>query len=312
MRDGVPIDVPAEDLVTDDLVLLEGGDRVSADLRLDVVHALAVDTSTLTGESVPAHPSVGDTVHAGCFVVEGEARATVVATAARTRLAGIAGLTRAQRPAPTPLRLELDRVSRLIAAVAIAVGVVFFGLSLLVGTKASDGFLFAVGVTVAVVPCGLLPTVTLSLAIGAQRMAGRHALVRHLEAVETLGSTTFICTDKTGTLTLNEMAVVEVWMPAGRAVIEGSGYEPVADVAANPPRAADPARNRPGRRPELVGPCCRGRWPAGSHVVTRWKRHCTPSPDGLRSTPRATHALAPETRRFPFDSAPSSDVGARG
>ena len=165
------------------------GDRVSADLRLDRVLALAVDTSALTGESVPDHPAPVDHVYAGCFIVEGEAQATVVASEARTRLAGIAKLTQSQRPAPTPLRRELNRVSRIIAAVAIAVGVAFFSIALLLGTPASNGFLFAVGVTVAVVPCGLLPTVTLSLAMGAQRMAQRRALVRHLEAVETLGST---------------------------------------------------------------------------------------------------------------------------
>ncbi len=122
--------------------------------------------------------------------------------------------------------------------VAVTVGAAFFALAILVGTPAADGFLFAVGVTVAVVPEALLPTLTLSLAMGAQRMAGRHALVRHLEAVETLGSTTFICTDKTGTLTRNEMAVVEVWMPAGRAVIDGTGYEPSADISCEPPSAA--------------------------------------------------------------------------
>ena len=96
---------------------------------------------------------------------------------------------------------------------AIGVGSAFYGVALLIGMPASDGFLFAIGVTVAVVPEGLLPTVTLSLAIGAQRMAQQHALVRHLEAVETLGSTTFICTEKTGTLTQNEMSVVRAWTP---------------------------------------------------------------------------------------------------
>src|SRR5690606_11101073 len=97
----------------------------------------------------------------------------------------------------------------------------------------SDGFLFAVGVAVALVPEGLLPTVTLSLAIGAQRMAGRRALVRHLESVETLGSTTFICTDKTGTLTRNEMEVRRVWTPAGPVRLAGTGYEPAAEVDAS-------------------------------------------------------------------------------
>src|SRR6185295_13132509 len=106
--------------------------------------------------------------------------------------------------------------------------------SLLIGSPPSDGFLFAIGVTVALVPEGLLPTVTLSLALGAQRMAARHALVRRLESVETLGSTSFICTDKTGTLTTNEMTVVEVWTPAGSAQIEGNGYEPDGKIAAAP------------------------------------------------------------------------------
>jgi magnesium-transporting ATPase (P-type) len=233
VRDGVPVPVPAADVVVGDAVVLREGDRVSADLRLDTVHALALDTSTLTGESVPAHPDVGDAAWAGCFVVEGEADATVVATGSSTRLAGIASLTRARRRPPSPLHRELVRVSRVIAAVAIATGLGFFVLAVVVGMPPSDGFLFAVGVTVAVVPCGLLPTVTLSLAVGAQRMAARHALVRRLEAVETLGSTTFICTDKTGTLTRNEMSVVEVWLPAGRAemaaftaVLVASGWRP--------------------------------------------------------------------------------------
>ncbi|HEX4941223.1 MAG TPA: cation-transporting P-type ATPase, partial [Actinomycetota bacterium] len=122
------------------------------------------------------------------------------------------------------------------------VGALFFGLSLLVGISLTDGFLFAIGVVVALVPEGLLPTVTLSLAIGAQRMAQRHALVRRLDAVETLGSTTFICTDKTGTLTRNEMAAVEVWTPAGTARIEGQGYEPSGRVLLGPGMDEEPLR----------------------------------------------------------------------
>jgi magnesium-transporting ATPase (P-type) len=229
-RDDVPQQVSAEELVCGDLMQLSQGDRISADATIVDCAGFAVDTSALTGESVPEHPRVGEGLFAGCFVTEGEARALVVATGARTRLADIANLTEAQPTAPTPLRLELARLSRAIAIVAVAVGAAFFAIALLVGMPASGGFLFAVGVTVAVVPEGLLPTITLSLAIGGQRMAEKHALVRHLEAVETLGSTTFICTDKTGTLTRNEMSVVEAWTPFGTAIVHGEGYQPTADV----------------------------------------------------------------------------------
>ena len=300
-RDGVPVQVLADDLVPGDVVLLAEGDKVSADLRLEVVRSLAIDTSTVTGESVPEHPAVGDPVWAGCFVAEGEAEAVVTATGAHTRLAGIAGLTRAQRPLPTPLRLELDRVSRLIAAVAIGVGVVFFGVALLVGTPASDGFLFAVGVTVAVVPCGLLPTVTLSLAIGAQRMAERNALVRHLEAVETLGSATFVCTDKTGTLTQNRMEVVEVWVPGGVAHVDGNGYDPVAEVRLEPPSVLAAVRELA----RVAARCCSGRV---EEVDGEWVARGDPMEAALHALAcrldvdlDADRVAAPELNRFPFD-----------
>lgn len=234
LRDGVVVGIPAEQLVVGDVVVLAEGDRVSADAEIRTAAGLAVDTSAMTGESVPEHPTPGDVVYAGCFVVEGEARALVTATGDRTRLAGIAGLTFEQEGMPTPLRRELTRASRVIAGVAVAVGGVFFAIAISMGMPPADGFLFAVGVTVAVVPEGLLPTVTLSLAVGAQRMAKRQALVRHLEAVQTLGSTTYICTDKTGTLTCNEMAVVQCWTPLGRAGVDGHGYEPTAHVTVAP------------------------------------------------------------------------------
>ncbi|WP_084484545.1 cation-translocating P-type ATPase [Nocardia anaemiae] len=298
LRDATVSEVPAEQLVTDDVVLLAEGDRVSADLRLDRVHAVAVDTSALTGESVPDHPGVGEAVYAGCFIVEGEAQATVVAIGQQTRLASIAKLTQAQRPAATPLRRELDRISRIIAAVAVVVGVAFFAVALLLGTPASDGFLFAVGVTVAVVPCGLLPTVTLSLAIGAQRMAGRRALVRHLEAVETLGSTTFICTDKTGTLTKNEMSVVEVWLPGGTVTVSGDGYEPTGEVQ-YPPGCSDAVR-------ELAWAARRCSTGRAVHRDDEWVAQGDPMEAALDTfahrlaVPDDTDTL-PESTRFPFD-----------
>ncbi len=301
VRDGVARQVSADELVTDDVVLLAEGDRISADLRLDDVHALAVDTSALTGESVPEHPAPGDAVYGGCFVVEGEAQATVVATGERTRLAGIARLTQAQRAAPTPLRRELDRLSRLIAAVAIAVGLAFFAVALILGMPATDGFLFAVGVIVALVPEGLLPTITLSLAMGAQRMAGHHALVRHLEAVETLGSTTFICTDKTGTLTRNEMSVVEVWLPDGSATVRGTGYEPTGELACSPTGC--------GGSVSALALAAR-RCSSGQAVFRdgQWVAQGDPMEAALDAFARragvdlgADRQAAPERARFPFD-----------
>jgi magnesium-transporting ATPase (P-type) len=196
---------------------------------------MLVDTSTLTGESVPEAVGAGDPLHAGTFVVEGEGRAVVTATGAATEFARIAVLTQGTVRPDTPLTRELRRLVRTVAAIAVGAGAGFFLLTLLLDTPPSDGFLFAIGITVALVPEGLLPTVTLSLAIGAQRMAAEHALVRRLESVETLGSTTFICTDKTGTLTQNRMRIVEVWTPSGSVVRSGVGYEPAGDIAPTDP-----------------------------------------------------------------------------
>lgn len=237
VRDGVRREVDATELVVGDLVLLEAGDRVSADLTVQSSASLRLDVSTLTGESDPVPREVGDQLFAGTFVVEGDATTEVVAVGAATRLAGLAQLARVNPRPPSPLSRELHRLVRTIALVALGIGATLFGLALLLGRPASDGFVLAIGVTVALVPESMLPTVTLSLAVGAQRMAARHALVRRLESVETLGSVTFVCTDKTGTLTTNQMAVVEVWTPAGTARLDGNGYEPVAHVDV-PPEAA--------------------------------------------------------------------------
>ena len=241
MRDGVRRDIDAADLVVGDLVLLEAGDRVSADLDVRDAAALRLDGSAMTGESEPVERAEGDRLFAGTFVVEGDATAEVVAVGAATRLAGLAGLARVNPRPPSPLSRELHRLVRTIAIVALGIGASLFGLALLLGRPVSDGFVLAVGVTVALVPESMLPTVTLSLAVGAQRMVARHALVRRLESVETLGSVTFICTDKTGTLTTNHMAVVEVWTASGRARLDGVGYEPMGLVDVDAGAAQDVA-----------------------------------------------------------------------
>jgi calcium-translocating P-type ATPase len=230
-RDGRRQIADAADIVVDDVLLLESGDRVPADAELIVGNRLLMDTSMLTGESVASTVEDGGRLYAGTFLVEGEARAIAVATGSRTRLADIARLTTASPKPVTPLTRGLQQVVRIITAIALAVGGVFLAVSLLVGRPIEDGFVFAIGVTVALVPEALLPTVTLSLAWGAEQMAKRRILVRNLDAVETLGSTTFICTDKTGTLTRNEMAVVEAWTPIGTMSVEGVGYEPAARLS---------------------------------------------------------------------------------
>jgi magnesium-transporting ATPase (P-type) len=300
VRDGRPIEVDAEDLVVGDLVVVEAGDRISADLELREGHGARADTSMLTGESRPSSLSSGDRAFAGTFLTEGEARGIVTATGARTRLAEIARLASGPSPAP-PLVGEIRRVVRTIAAVAIAVGVGFFLVSLALGTDPEDGFLFAVGVTVALVPEALLPTVTLSLAIGAQRMADRDALVRRLESVETLGSTTFVCTDKTGTLTHNELTAVEVWTPSGRAAIEGSGYDPAGRVESGDPAVIDAVTR-------LARAAVRSSTGRVLRKGERWTALGDPldaAMDALARRagldPDADRAANPGVRRFPFD-----------
>ena len=235
IRDGREQAVTADVIVPGDVVVLAAGDRITADLTCREAHGAQLDTSALTGESVPTPIEPGMTLSAGCFLIQGSALAVVERTGAHTELGHIARLTQQRRP-PTPLELDIHRLVRTVAIMAAAVGAVFFVLMLLLGVPATQGFIFGIGVTVALVPEGLLPTVTLSLAVGAQRMAREKALVRRLESVETLGATTFICTDKTGTLTENRMNVTRVWTPSGSARVHGHGYEPTGLVELSTPQ----------------------------------------------------------------------------
>ncbi len=298
-RSGRPVVVDASDVVVDDVLLVEAGDRVPADAHVVNASCLLVDTSLLTGESVPSPVGEGDQLFAGTFVVEGSAEAVVTSIGARTRLATIAALTTVTAKPVTPLTIGLHQVVRTIAAVAVGVGAFFFGIAMLLGNDASDGFVFAIGVTVALVPEALLPTVTLSLAWGAERMADRQVLVRNLEAVETLGSTTFICTDKTGTLTMNQMTVRSAWTPVGTAALTTLGYGPVADVAVQ------------GDRPSLERMALAGARCATGGVSEKegeWVAHGDPTEAAVDALARrlgidtdADRLVRPETVRFPFD-----------
>jgi magnesium-transporting ATPase (P-type) len=235
VRDGRRQRIEASGVVVDDHVVLRPGDRVPGDGALTRTLGLEIDTSMLTGESVPEAPDDGSRAWAGTFVVAGEGEMDVERIGRSTRLAEITKLATVGRPPITPLTRELRRVVRLIAILAVSIGALFFAVTLLLGDEPSQGIVFAVGVTVALVPEALLPTVTLTLAWGAERMARRNVLVRNLEAVETLGSTTIICTDKTGTLTRNEMTVMAAWTPRTEAHVDHAGYEPDADVLLTAP-----------------------------------------------------------------------------
>ncbi|MCL4291797.1 MAG: cation-transporting P-type ATPase [Acidimicrobiia bacterium] len=300
-RDGHRMVVEASTLVVGDVVLLDAGDRISADLELDHARSLSIDVSTLTGESVPVVGRPGDTLRAGSFVVEGEGSGRVVAVGSGTALAAVARMVRAAHRPRSPLAAELGRVVRIVAAVAVGVGVAFFGVALLLGDPPGKGFLFAIGVTVALVPEGLLPTVTLSLAVGAQRMARRDALVRRLESVETLGSTTFICTDKTGTLTRNEMSVVRIWTPLGGASVRGEGYVPEGEVRPDGGTPIDALR----RLALAAARCSTGR---AARRGDAWVAQGDPTEAALDVLARrlgvdlpAERARRPIAARFPFD-----------
>jgi calcium-translocating P-type ATPase len=223
LRDGAPTVAPARELVPGDVLVLAEGDRISADARL-LEGALEIDASALTGESLPLFRRAGaddtdvpflqapDLVFSGTGCTGGEARAVVFATGMRTEIGRIAALSERAEPEESPLEHEVRRVAWLIALVAVAVGLAFLPLGTLVaGLPFRDSAVFSVGMLVANVPEGLLPTITLALAVGVRVLARRGALVKRLSAVETLGSATVICTDKTGTLTENRMQVTTVW-----------------------------------------------------------------------------------------------------
>ena len=238
LRDGEEVTVPARDVVPGDVVLLRTGDRVPADLRLIEAVNLAVDEAALTGESTPAQKVTGaigtstlplgdrrNMAYAGTMAVHGRGQGLVVATGMATEFGHIARLVESVESSRTPLQINLDRLGATLGKAAMAVVALVVVVGLARGLPVIDMFMFGIALAVAVVPEALPAVVTISLAIGVRRMVKRRALVRRLPIVETLGSTSVICSDKTGTLTKNEMTVRHLWLDERLIDVTGAGYE---------------------------------------------------------------------------------------
>ncbi|HMA47102.1 MAG TPA: HAD-IC family P-type ATPase, partial [Frankiaceae bacterium] len=242
LRDGERTEVPVPALVPGDVVVLEAGDAVSADCRLVEVHTLSVNNMALTGESEPVgrtgeaadpalHPlDARNCVFMGTTVAGGTGKGVVYATGSRTEFGRVVRLTAEVRPERSPLQRQMASMARRVSAAALGTGALLFVVRAGTGGAVVTSFLFALGVMVALVPEGLPATLSVSLAIGVRRMARHQALIKKLVAVETLGATTVICTDKTGTLTKAEMTAQVVWASGRPHAISGVGYAPVGDV----------------------------------------------------------------------------------
>ncbi|TYK43135.1 cation-translocating P-type ATPase [Actinomadura decatromicini] len=244
VRDGASAEIPAADLVRGDLVELDAGDKVPADLRLLRTDELAVDESALTGESAPvakdpaALPEVALADRAamafsGTLVAAGRAAGLVVATGADTELGGIDRLVQTTATVRTPLTRKITEFSKIVTVAILALAALTFAIGVLRGRGAAEMLTAAVALAVGAIPEGLPAIVTITLALGVARMVRRGAIVRHLPAVETLGSTTVICTDKTGTLTRNQMTVTAATAGGRDYTLTGTGYAPTGEIQRN-------------------------------------------------------------------------------
>jgi len=256
VRDGRAHEIPAREVVPGDILVVEAGDLLAADGRLVEAHNLSVDQAVLTGESAPAGKRAdlvvdpdtpvaerNNMVFSSTVATRGRGRVLVTATGPRTELGKIARIVQEIAPEPTPLQEELDRVGHYLVYAALGIVGLIFALDAARGAPLLQVFLVAVSLAVAAIPEGLPAVVTMALAIGVRRMAARNALVRRLRSVETLGSASVICSDKTGTLTQNQMTVRQVVTPLRTIQVSGEGYAPrgefTVDGDAVDPQAED-------------------------------------------------------------------------
>ncbi|MBM2831470.1 MAG: cation-translocating P-type ATPase, partial [Dehalococcoidia bacterium] len=238
MRDSERVEVPARELAPGDIIFLQAGDRVPADSLLMEAVNLRADEAPLTGESVPVEKKVGavpgapplgdrrNTVYMGTAVTYGRGSALVVATGMTTEFGKIAGMLQQVEDKQTPLQVNLDRIGKWLGSACLAISALVALLGILRGRPTLEMLIWGISLAVAAVPEALPAIVTISLAIGATRMVKRHALIRKLTAVETLGSVTVICSDKTGTLTQDKMTVRQLYANGQLIDVSGTGYEP--------------------------------------------------------------------------------------
>ena len=287
IRDGQRISIAAEDIVPGDLVLLEPGDRVPADLRMVRLRNLRIDEAALTGESVPVDKSIapvaaaaplGDRVSmafSGTMVASGNGAGVAVATGSASQLGRISTLVGTIETLTTPLLRQMNRLARTLTALILVGSAVAVRLRR-AGARLSwqEAFMVMIGLAVAAIPEGLPAVMTITLAIGVQRMAARNAIVRRLPAVETLGSVSVICSDKTGTLTRNEMTVRTVVTAEGQFEVSGAGYRPEGAF-------------------ELNGADGRSRASPGAWRARRERLSCATTPSSAKA---AAHGLCMATR----------------
>lgn len=246
LRNNKEVKIRVDEIVPGDIIILEEGDHVPADARLIESYGITVNNATLTGESIPqeknANPifennirwtDIPNIVFMGTTIASGYGKAVVFATGMNTKFGTIANLAQTIKEELSPLQIEISKAARMLSIIAILIGTVFFFIGILLKISVLEAFLFGIGVMVACIPEGLQATISISLAMGIRRMAHKNALVKRLSAVETLGCTTVICTDKTGTITKGEMTVTQIWVNNKIIQITGVGYEPYGDYILN-------------------------------------------------------------------------------
>ncbi len=251
IRGGDPLIIPSADLVPGDIVLLETGDYIPADVRLFSSVNLKVEEAALTGESVPVEKNwgavlegdvgLGDQINSGfmsTLVTYGRGGGIVTSTAMDTVIGRIATMIQEDRDEPTPLQKKLAKLGKLLGTGCLAICAVIFLLGLLRGEHALEMFMTAISLAVAAIPEGLPAVVTIVLALGMQRMARHNAIMKKLHAVETLGSTTVICSDKTGTLTQNQMTIEKMYLSGVSVDVAGDGYKPIGDITIGEQKAS--------------------------------------------------------------------------